>query len=76
MLAGFIVSFALALATLLDIRRGVLFAEYPVRTFFLVFSPWHVPDAGDSDGGNVRCYRGLTRIGVVIVGIAAGALFL
>ena len=40
MLTGFIVSFALALVTLLDIRRGVLFAEYPVRTFFLVFNPW------------------------------------
>ena len=43
MLAGFIVFFTLTLLTLLDVRRGFLFAEYAVRTFFYVFTPWHVP---------------------------------
>jgi uncharacterized protein len=61
MLPGFIVSFALALVTLLDIRRGVLFAEYPVRTFFLVFNPWHVPMLGMAIAGMFACYRGLIR---------------
>ena len=58
---GFIVSFALALLTLLDIRRGVLFAEYPVRTFFLVFTPWHVPMLAAALAGMFVCYRGLRR---------------
>ena len=61
MLTGFIVSFVLALVTLLDIRRGVLFAGYPVRTFFLVFNPWHVPMLGIAVAGMFACYRGLIR---------------
>ena len=59
MLTGFIVSFALALVTLLDIRRGVLFAVYPVRTFFLVFNPWHVPLLLTAIAGMLACHRGL-----------------
>ena len=43
MLAWFIGFFSLTLLTLLDVRRGVLFAEYPVRTFFYVVTPWHIP---------------------------------
>ena len=62
MLTGFLVSFALALVTLLDIRRGVLFAEYPVRTFFLVFNPWHVPMLVVAMAGMFVCYRGLSRL--------------
>ena len=61
MLTGFIVSFAMALVTLLDIRRGVLFAEYPVRTFFLVFNPWHVPMLAMAIAGMFVCYRGMIR---------------
>jgi uncharacterized membrane protein YraQ (UPF0718 family) len=61
MMIGFIVSFALALLTLLDIRRGVLLAEYPVRTFFLVFNPWHVPMLVMAMAGMFACYRGLSR---------------
>jgi hypothetical protein len=38
-LAGFIGFFSLTLLALLDVRRGVLFADYPVRTFFHVFTP-------------------------------------
>ena len=59
---GFIVSFALALLTLLDIRRGVLFAEYPVRTFFLVFTPGHIPMLAAAVAGMFVCYRGLHRL--------------
>ena len=62
MLAGFIVSFALTLLTLLDIRRGVLFAEYPVRTFFLLFNPLHVPMLAVGMAGMFACYRGLRRL--------------
>jgi uncharacterized membrane protein YraQ (UPF0718 family) len=61
MLAGFVVSFALTLLTLLDIRRGVLFAEYPVRTFFLVFNPLHVPLLALGLAGMFVFYRGLSR---------------
>jgi len=61
MLTGFIVSFAMALVTLLNIRQGVLFAEYPVRTFFLVFNPWHVPMLVIAMAGMFACYRGLIR---------------
>jgi uncharacterized membrane protein YraQ (UPF0718 family) len=46
MLAGFIGFFSLTLLALLDFRRGFLFAEYPVRTFFYVFTPWHAPMLG------------------------------
>lgn len=62
MLAGFIASFALALLTLLDIRRGVFFAEYPVRTFFLVFNPLQVPMLAVGMAGMFACYRGLRRL--------------
>ena len=51
----------MALVTLLDIRRGVLFAEYPARTFFLVFNPWHVPMLVIAMAGMFACYRGLIR---------------
>ena len=61
MLTGFIVSLALGLLAVLDIRRGVLFAEYPVRTFFLVFNPWHVPMLAVAVAGMIVCYRGLRR---------------
>ena len=61
MIVGFIASFALALLTLLDIRRGVLFAEYPLRTFFLVFNPWHVPMLVIAMAGMFACYRVLSR---------------
>jgi uncharacterized membrane protein YraQ (UPF0718 family) len=62
MIPGFIASFALALLTLLDIRRGVLFAEYPVRTFFLVFTPWHIPMLAVAAAGMFVCYRRLRRL--------------
>ena len=59
---GFVVSLAFALLTLLDIRRGVLFAEYPVRTFFLVFTPWHVAMLAVAVAGMVTCYRGVRSL--------------
>src|SRR6188508_2325237 len=40
-LAGFMSSLALTLLALLDIRRGFLFADYPIRTLFYVLAPWH-----------------------------------
>ena len=59
MIPGFIASLALALLTLLDVRRGVLFAAYPVRTFFLVFNPWHIPMFVVAAAGMLVCYRRL-----------------
>jgi uncharacterized protein len=38
-----------------------LFAEYPVRTFLLVFNPWHVPMLAMAIAGMFVCYRGLIR---------------
>jgi uncharacterized membrane protein YraQ (UPF0718 family) len=61
MLVGFITSFALVLLTLLDARRGVLFAEYPVRTFVLVLSPWHLPMLVLGIAGMFACHRALRR---------------
>ena len=62
MLAGLIGFFSLTLLALLDVRRGVLFAEYPVRTFFCVFNPWHVPMLALGAAGMYACYRGLRRL--------------
>ncbi len=61
-LAGFIGFFSLTLLTLLDVRRGVLFAEYPVRTFFYVFTPWHVPMLALGVAGMYALYRALHRL--------------
>jgi uncharacterized membrane protein YraQ (UPF0718 family) len=41
-IAGFIVFLALTLVTLVDFRRGFLFADYRVRTLFFVLTPWHL----------------------------------
>lgn len=60
MMVGFIVFCALTLLTLLDVRRGFLFAEYPVRTFFHVFNPLHVPMLAVGIAGMFACYRGST----------------
>lgn len=58
MMVGFVVFFALTLLTLLDVRRGFLFADYAVRTFFYVFNPAHVPMLAIGIAGMFACYRG------------------
>lgn len=40
-IGGLILSVALTLLTLVDVRRGFLFADYPVRSLFYGFHPWH-----------------------------------
>ena len=62
MMVGFIVFFALTLLTLLDVRRGFLFADYPVRTFFSVFNPVHVPMLAIGIAGMFACYRGANML--------------
>jgi len=57
-MVGFVVFFALTLLTLLDVRRGFLFADYSVRTFFYVFNPAHVPMLAMGIAGMFACYRG------------------
>ena len=55
--AGFLVCFALALLTLLDVRRGFLFDTYPLRSFFIVLSPWQVAMFAAAIAGMVGFHR-------------------
>src|SRR5262249_34538361 len=48
----------LTLMTLLDFRRGFLFAHYPVRTVFFAFNPLQLAMLATGIAGMFACYRG------------------
>jgi uncharacterized membrane protein YraQ (UPF0718 family) len=58
-MTGFVLCLALTLLTLVDFRRGFLFAAYPVRSLFYAFSPWHVAMLAVGIAGMAVCHRGL-----------------
>jgi uncharacterized protein len=60
-LSAFVVFLALTLLTLVDIRRGFLFADYQTRTLFYVFTPWHLLMLAGALSAMGLCYRGLKR---------------
>jgi len=49
----------LTLLALLDVRRGFLFADYPVRTLFYVLTPWHGLMLAAGVAGMFVFHRGL-----------------
>lgn len=61
-MAGFILFLVLTLLTLLDCRRGILFADYPVRTLFYVLHPLHALMLASGIAGMFACYRGSRRL--------------
>ena len=69
-LAGFVVFFAIILLGLVDVRRGFLFASYPIRSPYAVFSPWQVLVLAVGLLGAISCYlrikRDESRTGVMI----------
>ena len=60
-MTAFLLSLALTLLTLVDFRRGFLFASYVSRSLFHVFSPWHVPMLVAGIAGMFASYRGMAR---------------
>jgi len=56
-LTGFVVFFALILLTLVDFRRGFLFAGYPIRNPFFAFHPLHLLMLAVGVAGMMVCYR-------------------
>jgi uncharacterized membrane protein YraQ (UPF0718 family) len=62
LLGGFTAFLALALLTLVDVRRGFLFQLYPVRTAFGVFTPIHALMLAAGLGGMMACYRGASGL--------------
>ena len=58
-MAGFVLFLALTLLTILDFRRGFLFAHYSVRTLFYLFNPLHVVMLAVGLAGMRVCYFGL-----------------
>jgi uncharacterized membrane protein YraQ (UPF0718 family) len=58
-LAGFMFSLALTLLALLDVRRGFLFVDYPVRTLFYVLAPSHALMLAGGVAGMYASHRGL-----------------
>ena len=58
-LTGFMTCLALTLLALLDVRRGFLFADYPVRTLFYVLTPWHALMLVAGAAGMFAFHRGL-----------------
>jgi hypothetical protein len=63
LLGGFLLSLALTLLTLVDFRRGFLFAEYPFRSLFYAFNPLHAAMLAAGIAGMFACYRGLRTRG-------------
>jgi uncharacterized membrane protein YraQ (UPF0718 family) len=59
--AAFVAFLAIALLALVDVRRGFLFAVYPVRTLFYVFNLWHLPMLATGIIGMYACHRALLR---------------
>jgi uncharacterized membrane protein YraQ (UPF0718 family) len=62
LLAGFILFLALTLLTLLDFRRGFLFAAYPARTLVYAFHPLHLAMLTAGLAGMYGCYRRLNAL--------------
>ena len=58
-LTAFMSCLALTLLALLDVRRGFLFADYPVRTLFFVFTPSHALMLAAGVAGMRWSYRAL-----------------
>jgi len=58
-IAGFVLSLALALLALVDFRRGFLFAAYPARSLFYAFNPWQLLLFAVGVAGMFVCYRAL-----------------
>ena len=56
-IAGFVLSLALALLALVDFRRGFLFAAYPARSLFYAFNPWQLLLFAMGVAGMFVCYR-------------------
>ncbi|MBI4199122.1 MAG: permease [Chloroflexi bacterium] len=56
-LAGLVVSLALALLGLVDVRRGFLFPDYALQTPWFAFSPWHLLMLGAGVAGCLVSYR-------------------
>jgi uncharacterized membrane protein YraQ (UPF0718 family) len=52
----------LTLLALLDVRRGFLFADYPVRTLFYVLTPWHGLMLAGGAVGMFVFHRGLRSL--------------
>ena len=61
-LAGFMCCLALTLLAPLDVRRGFLLPDYPVRTFFYVFTPSHALIFAAGVEGMPWSYRGLRNL--------------
>ena len=62
MMIGLVLSLVLTLLTILDFRRGFLFAAYPVRSVFYAFNPAHVPLLGMGLAGIFACYQGINHL--------------
>jgi uncharacterized membrane protein YraQ (UPF0718 family) len=60
-IAGFVLSLALALLALVDFRRGFLFATYPARSLFYAFNPWQVLLFAAGLAGMLVCHRALRQ---------------
>jgi len=61
-LAGFVSFLAITLLTIVDIRRGFLFASYPVRTLFYVLTPAHAAMLTIGLAGAYASYASLRRV--------------
>jgi uncharacterized membrane protein YraQ (UPF0718 family) len=61
-LAGFLSFLALALLTVVDIRRGFLFTAYPVRTVYAVWTPLHPAMLAVAFAGAFACDAWLKRV--------------
>ena len=61
-LTGFMCCLVLTLLALLDVRRGFLFADYPVRTLFYVLTPWHALMLAAGAVGMFVFHRGLRSL--------------
>jgi hypothetical protein len=60
-IAGFVLSLALALLALVDFRRGFLFAIYPARSLFYAFNPWQLMLFAAGLAGTFVCHRALRQ---------------
>jgi len=60
-IAGFVLSLALALLALVDFRRGFLFAIYPARSLFYAFNPWQLTLFAAGLAGMFVCHRALRQ---------------
>jgi len=60
-LVAFALSLSLTLLTLVDFRRGFLFAAYPVRSLFYAFNPLQAAMLAVGVAGMFVCYRALRR---------------